>query len=226
MDAGSATIADDVEALKAARAAAHVRADAAEAMAASAVAKASDERALVVYLKLEIEKLKRQIYGQRTERSVRLLDQMELQLEELEASATADEIAAEAAAAKARTPVAAFTRRRPSRQPFPEHLPRERVVIAAPTACPYCGGARLSKLGEDVTETLEVVPRQWKMIATVRERFSCPDCQTVTQPPAPFHVTARGWAGPSLLAMIAFERFGQHQPLNRRPSATPARACP
>ncbi len=57
---------------------------------------------------------------------------------------------------------------------------------------------------------------RWRLIATVRERFSCRDCQTVTQPPAPFHVTARGWAGPSLLAMIAFEKFGQHQPLNRK----------
>ena len=119
-------------------------------------------------------------------------------------------------AAARTTSVQAFTRRRPSRQPFPEHLPRERVVIAAPAACPCCGGGRLSKLGEDVTETLEVVPRQWKVIALVRERFSCRDCQTVTQPPAPFHVTARGWAGPGLLAMIAFEKFGQHQPLNRQ----------
>ena len=142
MDARSAAIPEDVEALKAALAAAHVRADAAEAMAASAVAKASDDRALVVYLKLEIEKLKRQIYGHHSERSVRLLDQMQLQLE---ASATADEIAAEMAAAKAATNVAAFTRRRPSRQPFPEHLPRERVVIPAPASCPCCGGARLSK---------------------------------------------------------------------------------
>ncbi len=50
----------------------------------------------------------------------------------------------------------------------------------------------------------------------MRERFSCRDCQSITQPPAPFHVTARGWAGPGLLAMIAFEKFGQHQPLNRQ----------
>ena len=110
-------------------------------------------------------------------------------------------------AAARTTSVQAFTRQRPSRQPFPEHLPRERVVIAAPAACPCCGGGRLSKLGEDVTETLEVVPRQWKVIATVRERFSCRDCQTVTQPPTPFHVTARSWAGPALLAMIAFEKL-------------------
>ena len=189
---------------------------AAEARAAAAEAKVSDDAALIAHLKLEIAKLRRERFGQSSERSARLLDQLELQLEELEASATADEIAAETAAAKATTHVAAFTRRRPSRQPFPEHLPRERVVLTAATSCPCCGGGRLSKLGEDVTETLEVIPRQWKVIATVRERFSCRDCETITQPPAPFHVTARGWAGPSLLAMIVFEKFGQHQPLNRQ----------
>ena len=72
-----------------------------------------------------------------------------------------------AAAAKT-TSVAGFTRKRPSRQPFPEHLPRERVVEPAPCACLACGGTRLSKLGEDVTETLEVVPRQWKVIQVIR----------------------------------------------------------
>jgi transposase len=144
-----------------------------------------------------------------------LLEQMELQLEELEASATEDELAAEKAAARTQT-VQSFQRKRPARKPFPEHLPRERVVIAAPESCPCCGSNKLSKLGEDITETLEVIPRQWKVIQTVRERFSCRTCETITQPPAPFHVTPRGFAGPNLLAMILFEKFGQHQPLNRQ----------
>jgi transposase len=100
--------------------------------------------------------------------------------------------------------------------PSSEHLPRERVVIPAPASCPCCGSAKLSKLGEDVTETLEVIPRRWKVIQTVREKVSCRNCETITQPPAPFHVTPRGFAGPNLLAMILFEKFGQHQPLNRQ----------
>jgi transposase len=105
---------------------------------------------------------------------------------------------------------------RPERNTFPDHLPRERVVIDAPMACECCGGNRLRKLGEDVTRTLESVPRQWKVIETVREKFSCRDCEKISQAPAPFHAVARGWAGPSLLAMIVFEKFGQHQPLNRQ----------
>ena len=99
---------------------------------------------------------------------------------------------------------------------FRSHLPRERVVIDAPTACECCGSARLRKLGEDVTRTLETTPRQWKVVETVREKFTCRDCEKISQAPAPFHAIPRGWAGPSLLAMILFEKFGQHQPLNRQ----------
>jgi transposase len=140
---------------------------------------------------------------------------MELELEELESTATEDEIAAERAAAKATT-VAAYERKRPARKPFPEDLPRERVVVPGPTACLCCGGSRLRKLGETVTETLEVVPRRWKVIQHVREKFTCRDCEKISEAPAPFHTTARGSAGASLLAMILFEKFGQHQPLNRQ----------
>ena len=109
-----------------------------------------------------------------------------------------------------------FTRRRAERDTFPDHLPRERVVIDPPTACACCGGNRLRKLGEDVTQTLETTPRRWKVIETVREKFSCRDCEKISQAPAPFHAIPRAWAGPSLLAMIVFEKFGQHQPLNRQ----------
>jgi transposase len=187
----------------------------AEAVAARAQAVNSSTEALIAHLKLEIEKLRRELYGSRSERKARLLEQMELQLGDLEAAATEDELAAEKAAALTQA-VQSFQRKRPSRKPFPEHLPRERVVIAAPESCPCCGSGKLSKLGEDITETLEVIPRQWKVIQTVREKFSCRACEKITQPPAPFHVTPRGFAGPNLLAMILFEKFGQHQPLNRQ----------
>lgn len=187
----------------------------AEAIAARAQAVNSHSDALIARLKLEIEKLKRDIHGSRSERKARLLEQMELQLEELEADASQDELAAEMAA-RSSTTVKAFERKRPSRKPFPDHLPRERVVIAAPHTCPCCGSGKLAKLGEDITETLEVIPRQWKVIQTVREKFSCRECEKIAQPPAPFHVTPRGFAGPNLLAMILFEKFGQHQPLNRQ----------
>jgi transposase len=215
MDSGPGALPDDIEALKAALVAESARAAHAEAELAVARAKTSDDQALIAQQQLRIEKLTRQLYGPRSERTSRLLDQNELQFEELESSATEDEIAAEMAVAKTTT-VAAFTRKRPARKPFPAHLPRERVIVPGPTACLCCGGGRLRKLGEDVTETLESIPRQWKVIQHVREKFTCRDCEKISQAPAPFHVIARGWAGPSLLAMILFEKFGQHQPLNRQ----------
>jgi transposase len=213
---------EDVEELKAALIAERdkrideaARAARAEAELAIAKAKASDAAAVIVHQRLQIEKLTRQLYGQHSERTVRLIDQMELAFEELESSASEDAIAAERAVAKT-TNVVVFTRKRPTRQPFPEHLPRERVVEPGPATCQCCGSARRRKLGEDITETLEVIPRQWKVIQHVREKFTCRDCERITQAPAPFHVIARGWAGPSLLAMILFEKYGQHQPLNRQ----------
>jgi transposase len=216
MDTASGAIVEDVVTLRAALASTR-------AELAVERAERSADQALIAHLKLQILKLNRERFGQSSERTARLLGQLELQLEELEAAASEDELAAEQAKAQEAaqeaaktTAVAAFTRRKPSRQPFPEHLPRERVVEPAPTSCGCCGGTRLSKLGEDVTETLEAIPRQWKVIQHVREKFTCRDCEKISQPPAPFHVIPRGLYGPSLLAMILFEKFGQHQPLNRQ----------
>jgi transposase len=217
-----AVLPDDIDALKAALVIERARVqevvaerDAGAAELAVARAKASEDLALIAHQKLRIAQLERQLYGPRSERSERLIDQLALQFEEFAASASEDELAAGIAVAKT-TNVAGFTRKRAERNTFPDHLPRERVVIDPPTACSCCGGTRLRKLGEDVTQTLEVIPRQWKVIETVREKFTCRDCEKISQAPAPFQVISRGWAGPNLLAMILFEKFGQHQPLNRQ----------
>jgi len=207
--------ASEIARLSAALAAQTARAQAAEAELAQARALASCTDAMIQELKLEIAKLRRDKYGISSERRARLIDQLELQLEELEAAATEDALAAEQAADKTST-VRAFTRRKPVRKPFPDHLPRERVVVEAPTSCTCCGSDRIVKMGEDITETLEVIPRQWKVIQTVREKFTCRACEKISQPPAPFHAIPRGWTGPQLIAMIAFDKYGQHQPLNRQ----------
>jgi transposase len=178
-----------------------------------AEARASGAEAMVAHLKLLIAKMKRDRFGASAERGRKLLDQLEMQLEELETAATEDEVVADAASDK--TTVRPFTRAKPVRGPLPVHLPRERVVLPSPIACPCCGG-KLAKLGESITETLESIPRTYKVIQTVREKFSCRSCETITQPPAPFHPIARGRAGPDLLATIMHAKFGEHQPLNRQ----------
>ena len=160
--------ASEIARLHAALAAETARAHAAERELAQARALASCSEAMIQELKLEIAKLRRDKYGISSERRARLIDQLELQLEELEAAATEDALAVEQTVADEATTVRAFTRRKPVRKPFPEHLRRERVVIAAPTSCACCGSDRIVKMGEDVTETLEVIPRQWKVVQTAK----------------------------------------------------------
>src|SRR3984893_2793345 len=189
---------DDVEALKAAL--------------IETRAKLSGAQALIEHLQLTIAKRKREHFGPRSERSQRLLDQLELQLEELAAAAGEDEVEA----AQTRIPVEGFLRRQATRRNFPAHLPRRRVVHPAPAACPCCGGTRLSKIGEDITETLDVVPRQWFVTELVREEVSCRACETISQPPAAFQAIARGDAGPSVLGMSLVAKYADHQPLNRQ----------
>jgi transposase len=165
-------------------------------------------------LKYTIAKLRHEQYGQSSERGA-VLEQLELKLGELEEDASEVEAAAQLAAERAKVAVKSFERRRPARRPLPADLPRERIVYPSPSCCPCCGGA-LHKLGEDVTETLEMIPRRWKVIQHVREKFSCRSCEAITQLPAPSHPIARGRAGPSLLAHVLFAKYGLHLPLNRQ----------
>jgi len=208
---------NDVATLKAMVIAAQAACLEAEAKARNAEAEVRARELLIEQMKYTIAKLKHDRFGQSSERRA-VLEQLELSLADMEEDASQAEAGAQMAAnaaANENITVQAFQRRKPARRPLPDHLPRERVVYPSPSACPCCGGV-LHKLGEDVTETLELVPRQWKVIQHVREKFSCRACESITQPPAPFHPIARGRAGPSLLAHILFAKYGLHLPLNRQ----------
>jgi len=190
----------------------------AQAKAQNAEAEARHRALLIEQMKFTIAKLRHEKFGQSAERGV-LLEQLEFRLADMEEDASEAETKAQmAAAASEKVKVQAFERRRPVRRPLPEHLPRERIVYPAPSACPCCGGT-LHKIGEDVTETLELIPRRWKVIQHVREKFSCRSCESITQPPAPSHPIARGRAGPGLLAQVLFSKYCLHLPLNRQSAA-------
>jgi transposase len=190
---------------------------AAELRATAAESEAQYRALLIEKLKFTIRKLRHDRFGQSSERGA-LLDQLELQLADLESDAAQADTTAQmaAAAASEKIMMPSFERHWPARRPLPEHLPRERIVYPASSACPCCGGTTLRKIGEDVTETLELVPRQWKVVQHVREKFSCRACEAISQPPAPSHPIARGRAGPKLLAHILFSKYGLHLPLNRQ----------
>ena len=207
-----AQLPDDVATLKSMLIASALR-------AAQAEARAQDLDAEIEHLKLVIAKLQHDRFGPSSERTSALMDQLELQLGELIERRAQEEAGDQIAAASLQAPQSASApeprRRKPARRPLPAHLPRERVVLPSPSACPCCGG-KLRKLGEDVTETLERVPARWKVVETVREKMTCRACEAITQAPAPSHPIARGRAGPQLLAEILSGKYGAHLPLNRQ----------
>src|SRR6201985_3880773 len=163
-------------------------------------------------LKLMLAKARREQFGQSSERGKQLIEQLELAIEDLEETQAEVETKAEMAAPKAAEEQRARTPR-PPRKPLPDNLPVERIVEPPPCACGKCGSIRLRKLGEVVSKTLECEPRRWKIVEHVREKFTCRDCEAITEPPAPSRPIPRGLAGPSLLAMVLVSKFLLHLPL-------------
>ena len=159
-------------------------------------------------LKLLVLKFKRMTFGHSSEKLDRNIEQLELKLEEMEA--------AQVAINDARTAIAAIAPHQSTRTPLPEHLPRE-IQRHEPQyeTCPDCGGT-LAALGEDISEMLEYVPAQWKVVRIVRPKLACGSCDRIVQEPAPHRPIARGLAGPGLLAHVLVSKYGDHLPLYRQ----------
>jgi len=177
-------------------------------------AKLEAAEALLLFQKLELEKLRFEIaclkrikYGRSSEQLDRELTQMQLSIEDLEAS-----LAAKPAEVR---PAPKEPTEKPVRRPLPEQLPREQIVHDNPCACPACGG-QLRPLGEDVSEVLEYVPGRFKVIRHVRPKLSCSACQKIVQPAAPSRPIERGLAGPGLLAHVLVSKYSDHLPLYRQ----------
>ncbi len=164
---------------------------------------------IIEQLRLTLVRLKRARFGRSSEQLDQQIAQLQLTLEELEAT-------------EAARPLSTALRRpsaRPVRRPLPPHLPRETTVHAPlpdnACACPACGGT-LRALGEDVAEVLEYVPARFKVIRHVRPKLSCSCCQTIVQAAAPSRPIARGLAGPGLLAHVLISKYADHLPLYRQ----------
>ena len=164
----------------------------------------------IEHLKLIIAKLRRMMFGTKSEKIAREVEQLELKLEELETG--------EAARPPAAAPTGSTSTpgRKRKRRPLPEHLPREtHTHMPAGEACSACGGG-LSKLGEDVSEMLEYIPASFKVIRHVRPKMCCTRCDTIMQAPAPSRPIDRGLAGPGLLAHVLVSKYADHLPLYRQ----------
>ena len=160
-------------------------------------------------LKLVVEKLRRMLFGRKSEKLSVQLEQLELELEELEAVHAA-------VSAATQTLQPDDTVARPARRPLPEHLPRQ-IVTHEPEqrCCPDCGGD-LRRFGEDVSEQLDYVPESFRVIRHVRPKFACSKCETVVEAPAPSRPIARGLAAPGLLAHVLVSKYADHCPLYRQ----------
>ncbi len=166
----------------------------------------------IEHLKLLLAKLRRQQFGRKSEKLDRDIEQLELRLDELEATQAEKMAASQTPAVVAPNANAA----KPARRPLPEHLPREtRKYPPKQTACPDCGG-ELKHLGEDVSEMLEYVPARFKVIRQVRPKLACACCERIVQAEAPSRPIARGIAGPGLLAHVLVSKYCDHLPLYRQ----------
>ena len=161
-------------------------------------------RTWIERLKLELARLRRMQFGRSSEKLSARIEQLELIVEDFEASA------AQKATAAPRTPA-----RKPVRKPLPEHLPRESVIHAPDTTCADCG-TTMRRIGCDVAEMLEYVPARFKVIRQVRPKLSCACCQRIVQMPAPIRPIDRGIPGPGLLAHVAVSKFADALPLYRQ----------
>ena len=157
-------------------------------------------------LHLVIRQLQRAQYGRRSERLNP--DQLALGLEDVEGDVAHAE-AQQEADIKPKD-------RKPKRKPLPEHLPREEIVLDVDSeSCPCCGGL-LHAIGESVSETLDWVPAQVRVIRTRRPKYACRSCGTVRQAPAPERPIAGGLATPALLAHVLVSKYCDHTPLYRQ----------
>jgi transposase len=167
-------------------------------------------------LKVQLAALRRDRYGKSSERLAAEIGQLEMLVGDLEEDQAEREAAAAERARRAKG--RPDTPRRPAlRRPLPAHLPRETVVHEPVLAC-RCGcadPARLTRLGDDVTEVLEKVPARLKVIRHVRPRYACRACEAVLQAPAPGLPIERGRPGPGLLAHVLVSKYLDGLPLYR-----------
>lgn len=147
-------------------------------------------------------KLRHMQLGQSSEKLDMQIHQLELMLEDLEASE-----AARTASAQREPRQPSLERRQPVRRQLPDHLPREEIVHYPASVCPGCGGTRFSKIGEHLTEVLEKIPARRKVICHIRPKLSCRCCERIVQAPAPDLPIEKGRPDPELVANVVVGKF-------------------
>ena len=184
----------------------------------SATLRAHD--ALIQTLRLRIAKLKKQVFGQSSEKIEREIEQLELALEDLLIAAAESEpvvVGRDQGDDALEMAVAGDVADRPSRRRprVSDVTPRERQELDPGSCCPNCGGD-LRVVGEDVSEMLDLIAAQLKVVQIARLKKSCRRCERMVQMPAPSRPIPGSMAGAGLLAHILVSKFDDHLPLYRQ----------
>lgn len=135
-----------------------------------------------------------------------------------EVEASAEEESDEEATEESLT-VPAHSRKKPGRKPLPDYIERVEVLHDLPEeekVCPH-DGTRLTRIGEEVSEQLDVIPAKVQVLRHIRPKYSCPCCRegikTAPMPPQPI---PRSIASPGLLAYVATAKYVDALPLYRQ----------
>jgi len=163
-----------------------------------------------------VTELRRETFGPKSEKLSR--EQYNLPLEDVELAQGVLDAAQEKAEAVIRGKTdGALRPRQRNRGRLPAHLPRvERVIEPESTMCP-CGCGAMARIGEDVSERLDVIPAQFRVLVTRRPRYACRRCSgAVVQAPAPERVVPGGLPTEALIAQVVVSKFGDHVPFYRQ----------
>ena len=171
------------------------------------------ERARADRLSQILKELQRHRFGRRAETLP--IDQLELGLEDVQQVE-----AAEAADVETKDPAARAAqagRRRTNRGSLPAHLPRlEQVIEPQSLACPCCSGA-LHRIGEDVSERIDIVPTLIRVLVTRRPKYACRACEEgVVQASAPARLIEGGLPTEATVAHVVVSKYADHLPLYRQ----------
>ena len=169
----------------------------------------NDDKQEIIRLSLLLDKLRRMVFGQKSEKFLHQIGQLQLELEELHINQ--GERAQKVESARPPPP-----RQAPQRRVLPEHLPRDvHEHLPQASAYPDCGGT-WKRLGEDVSDVLEHIPASFRIVRHVRPRLACSSCDRIAQASAPSRPIARSFAGPGLLSHVMVSKYLDHQPLYRQ----------
>ena len=185
--------------------------DALKALLVAAEARDQRKQERIDRLELLVAALKQAMFGRKSEKIDP--DQFELALEDIETAIAA--IHAEDEAVDPVKPRPAKPRNA-NRGSLPKHLPRVEEVIEPEASVCICGGG-LHQIGEDVSERLDVIPAQFRVIVTRRPKYACRSCSNgVVQAPAPAWLIPGGMPTEATVAHVLVCKYADHLPLYRQ----------